>query len=122
MENTVTVTQSVNNSTGDVVTVYTGPTSINVTAVDQTVNQYTVSDAGVNQIVAGQGISVSATGPNGTGIVTISAGGTFGNIVNVNLDGNPTNVLRGDGSWAPDANSSYGDSNVVAYLSESSGR
>jgi hypothetical protein len=40
----------------------------------------------------------------------------FGNIVSVNLDGNVSNVLRGDGTFAADANSSYGDSNVASLL------
>jgi hypothetical protein len=42
---------------------------------------------------------------------------TVGNIATLNLDGNVSNVLRGDGTFGADANSSYGDSNVVTLLS-----
>ena len=41
----------------------------------------------------------------------------LGNIATVSLDGNASNILHGDGTWGPDANSSYGDSNVVSLLS-----
>lgn len=40
----------------------------------------------------------------------------IGNIGTINLDGNVNNVLKGDGTWAAEAASTYGDSNVAAYL------
>jgi hypothetical protein len=40
----------------------------------------------------------------------------LGNIATINLDGNSSNVLRGDGTFAADANSSYGNSNVVLLM------
>jgi hypothetical protein len=40
----------------------------------------------------------------------------IGNIANINLDGNVSNVLRGNGTWGADANSAYGNSNVVTLL------
>jgi hypothetical protein len=52
---------------------------------------------------------------NGT-YVAIPVVPTVGNIATINLDGNSSNVLRGDGTFAADANSSYGDSNVVSLL------
>jgi hypothetical protein len=41
----------------------------------------------------------------------------LGNIAAINLNGNVSSVLRGDGTWGADANSSYGDSNVTGLLS-----
>jgi hypothetical protein len=61
---------------------------------------------------------------NTAGNISINANVTVGNIIatnigniaNINLDGNVSNVLRGDGTWGADANSAYGDSNVVTLL------
>jgi hypothetical protein len=52
---------------------------------------------------------------NGT-YVAIPVVPAVGNIATINLDGNSSNVLRGDGTFGADANSSYGDSNVVSLL------
>ena len=55
--------------------------------------------------------------PNNTVAINFANGSSaFGNIVATNLDGNVSNVLRGDGTWSADANSAYGDSNVVTLL------
>jgi len=58
---------------------------------------------------------------NGTSIVVdsiiVGNNGPVGNIASINLNGNANSVLRGDGTWGADANSSYGDSNVVSLLS-----
>ena len=114
--NSVTITSSVNNQEGDVTTVYTSGSRILVNPINQTVNQYTAVDSGVSAIVAGNGISISSTGGNGKGVVTInSQTGNVGNIVTVNLDGNIANVLHGDGSWSADI-TDYGNSNVAGYL------
>ena len=64
-----------------------------------------------------------------TGLITGNGGGlsnvpyanvtgtpTLGNIASINLDGNVSNVLRGNGTWGADANSSYGNSNVVSLM------
>jgi hypothetical protein len=113
---TLTVTSSPANDVGDVVTVYRTTGGITVTAVNETVNQYTSVDSGVSQILAGTGVIITSTGASGTGVVTVSSNTAFGNIVSVNLNGNVNSVLRGDGTWGADANSSYGNSNVVSLL------
>jgi hypothetical protein len=53
----------------------------------------------------------------GNGVFANIAIPSVGNIATLNLDGNASNVLRGDGTFSADANSSYGDSNVVTLLS-----
>ena len=114
---TLTVTSSPANDVGDVVTVYRTTGGITVTAVNETVNQYTSVDSGVSQILAGTGVTITSTGASGTGVVTINAGNVgLGNISSINLNGNVNSVLRGDGTWGADANSSYGNSNVVSLL------
>ena len=83
--NSVTITSSVNNDTGDVTTVYNSGSRITVNPINQTVNQYTAVDSGVSSIVAGNGIIISSTGGNGKGTVTInSASGNVGNIASIN--------------------------------------
>ena len=109
----VTLTTSANNQPEDVVTVYSSNGTTYVSAIDQTVKQTIINQTGVYAISAGNGISVSST-TGGTGTVTISS--TAGNIAVINLDGNVSNVLRGNGSWGADANSAYGNSNVVSLL------
>ncbi len=114
--NTVTLTTSANNESGDVTTVYSTKGSITVNPVNQTINQYTSVDSGVSQIVAGTGVTITATGDNGTGVVTINSSTVaLGNIVSVNLDGNSANVLHGDGTWSADQ-TTYSNSNVASYL------
>ena len=79
-------------------------------------------------IVTSTGVNVTGT-LNATGIITGDAGGisnvvyanvtgtpTLGNISTINIDGNVSNVLRGDGTFAADADTAYGDSNVVTLL------
>ena len=79
-------------------------------------------------IVTSTGVNVTGT-LNSTGIITGDAGGisnvvyanvtgtpTLGNISTINIDGNVSNVLRGDGTFAADADTAYGDSNVVTLL------
>jgi hypothetical protein len=112
--NNVTLTTSANNQPADVVTVYSSQGTTYVSAIDQTVRQTVINQTGVYEIVAGNGITISSTSAGGTGEVTINT--TAGNIAVVNLDGNISNVLRGDGSWSADANSAYGNSNVVSLL------
>jgi hypothetical protein len=116
--NTVTLTTSANNESGDVTTVYSTKGTITVNPVNQTINQYTSVDSGVSQIVAGTGVTITSTGESGTGVVTINATGGSGNVGNIavlNLDGNASNVLHGDGTWSADQ-TTYGNSNVAAYL------
>lgn len=71
-KNNVVITQSLNNDIGDIVTVYNTNGTINVTSVDQTVNDYTSVDSGVSQIIAGENIVINSTNGNGFGVVTIS--------------------------------------------------
>lgn len=75
---TVTITQSVNNDSGDVVTVYRTEGEIQVTSIDQTVNQYTSVNSGVSQILAGDNITITSTNGSGKGIVTINSTGGGG--------------------------------------------
>lgn len=113
----VTITTSTNNDSGDVTTVYSTNGQITVNSVNQNINQYTSVDSGVSQILAGDGITITSTTGNGTGTVTISSNASpnLGNIVTVNLDGNISNVLHGDGSWSADV-TDYGNSNVASFL------
>jgi hypothetical protein len=116
---TLTVTSSPANDAGDVVTVYRTTGGIAVTAVNETVNQYTYTavGAGVTQIIAGNNVTITSSNGDGSGDVTINATiANLGNISTTNFDGNYSNVLRGNGVWGPDANSSYGNSNVASYL------
>ena len=106
--NEVTITSSANNQSGDVTTVYTSSGKIAVTSINQTVYNYTAgAGGGITSITGGQGINVT-----GTTDITIS---TVGNIGVINLDGNPSNVLHGDGTWSADQ-TNYANSNVAAYL------
>lgn len=106
--NEVTITSSANNQSGDVTTVYTSSGKIAVTSINQTVYNYTAgAGGGITSLTGGQGINVT-----GTTDITIS---TIGNIGVINLDGNPSNVLHGDGTWSADQ-TNYANSNVAAYL------
>lgn len=114
--NSVTITSSVTNGSGDVVTVYTSPREISVSSVNQTINQYTSLVSGVNEIIAGNGVTITSTGSQGTGTVTINAtSASVGNIAVINLNGNPSTVLQGDGNWGV-VSPSYSNSNVVSLL------
>jgi len=73
--NAVTITSSYNNQTGDVTTVYSSATRIVVNPINQTINQYTSTDSGVSQILAGTGVTITSTGASGTGVVTINSDG-----------------------------------------------
>lgn len=64
------------------------------------------------------GSNVSGTVPyaavaNGVAVANVNG---IGNIATINLNGNALSVLRGDGTWGEDANSTYGNSNVVSLL------
>lgn len=112
----VTITSSPTNSSGDIVTVYTGPTDISVSSINQTVNNFTSEVAGVFEIIAGTGVTITSTGTGGTGAVTInSTAASVGNIAVLNLNGNQGTVLRGDGTWGV-STTSYSNSNVVSLL------
>jgi hypothetical protein len=85
--NNVTITQSINNDSGDIVTVYNTDGTINVTSIDQTINDYTTVDSGVSQIIAGENVTISSTQGNGVGVVTIS--------VNANLSLSDSRISNG---------------------------
>ena len=72
-----------------------------------------VAGANVSGAVA---LATSATSANAVAYANVSGTPTLGNISTINIDGNVANVLRGDGTFSADANSSYGDSNVVTLL------
>ena len=75
--------------------------------------------AGTANAVAGANVSgavalaTSATTANAVALANVSGAG---NIASINLDGNVSNVLRGDGTYTADAGGTYGDSNVVTLL------
>jgi len=79
--NAVSTTTSANNSSADIVTVYSSQGTIYASSIDQTVNQTVVNQIGVSSIVAGNNVTITSTGSSqGTGIVTINAtGGNGGN-------------------------------------------
>ena len=106
--NAITITSSVNNQSGDITTVYTSTGKITATTINQTIYNYRPGGgSSFNSLTGGQGINVT-----GSTDLVIS---TIGNIAVVNLDGNPTNVLHGDGTWSADQ-TNYGNSNVASYL------
>ena len=62
----VTITQSVNNDTGDIVTVYSSPAAISVTAINETVNTYKgIGATGATGPQGPIGPGGGATGPTG---------------------------------------------------------
>ena len=88
---------------------------------DKTTNTLSIT----NIIANGSGLT-SLTGANVTGQVGFAAVANsvalanvsgIGNIATVNLDGNASNILYGNGSFAaPGATSNYGNSNVASFL------
>ena len=78
--------------------------------------------AGTANAVAGANVSgavalaTSATSANAVAYANVSGTPTLGNISTINIDGNVSNVLRGDGTFAADADTAYGDSNVVTLM------
>jgi hypothetical protein len=71
---------------GEIVTVYKTEDDIFVNTVDQVFQQQFVSpalDSGVTKILAGNNISVSSTGPGGTGIVTVNSTAGAGSVTSV---------------------------------------
>ena len=72
-----------------------------------------VAGANVSGAVA---LATSATSANAVAYANVSGTPTLGNISTINIDGNVSNVLRGDGTFAADADTAYGDSNVVTLL------
>jgi len=75
-----------------------------------------VSFAATANAVAGANVSGEVSFAATANAVAVGNVSGIGNVATVNLDGNVSNVLRGDGSFGADANSSYGDSNVVSLL------
>ena len=72
--------------------------------------------AGTAFAVAGANVSGEvgfAAVANSVALANVSSAG---NIASINLDGNVSNVLRGDGTFAADSEGTYGDSNVVSLL------
>ena len=116
----VTTTTSANNQVADTTTVYQTNGTVYVSSIDQTVqnvvNKNIVNQIGVTNIVAGTNISITSTDGNGAGTVTINTTTpTLGNISVINLDGNASNVLHGNGYWSPDL-TTYSNSNVVSLM------
>ena len=60
-------------------------------------------------------VSFAATA-NAVAYANVTGTPTLGNISTINIDGNVSNVLRGDGTFAADADTAYSDSNVVTLL------
>jgi hypothetical protein len=85
----VTLTTSANNQPSDIVTVYSSQGNTYVSAIDQTIKQTVVNQVGVSSIIAGNNITITSTGTNGTGAVTINStgGGGNANTGNITFDG-----------------------------------
>lgn len=104
-----------------------GTSNVDIPTTDGNV---VVGVGGTPDVLIATSTGVNVTGTfNATGVITGDAGGisnvvyanvtgtpTLGNISPLNLDGNVSNVLRGDGTFAADSESTYGDSNVVTLL------
>ena len=101
----VSTTTSANNSSADIVTVYSGQGAIYASSIDQTVNQTIVNQVGVSSIVAGNNVTITSTGTSvGTGIVTINAtGGNGGNGTpggsNTQIQFNDANAFGGNAGF-----------------------
>jgi hypothetical protein len=116
----VTATTSANNQVADTTTVYQTNGAVYVSTINETIQQVTnkniVNQIGVTNIVAGTNVTITSTDGNGAGTVTINATApTLGNISVINLDGNGSNVLHGNGYWSPDL-TTYSNSNVVSLM------
>ena len=81
-----------------------------VTSVGITSNNLTVSGS---PIITSGNISINL--PNSISLSGSISANNIGNITPINLDGNASNVLHGDGTWSADI-TDYGNSNVAAYL------
>jgi hypothetical protein len=78
-------------------------------AVTANVSAGNLSASGtINGVLVGEGGNISN--------VQVGNVAGLGNIATINLDGNVSNVLRGDGTFAADSEGTYGDSNVVSLL------
>lgn len=116
----LTITSSANNSSADVVTVYTSPDAISVSSVNQTVNTYKVTNGG-NYGDA----NVAAYLPTYTGNLSptnlvVSTSANLGAVGNITITGGTAGQIlstNGNGvlSWSSDA-TTYGNSNVANYL------
>lgn len=92
----VTLNTSANNQPSDTVTVYPSSGNVYVSTIDQTIKQNIVNQTGVYSIIAGNNISITSTGLDGTGNVTINAvGGGSGNTGNIGFTGNAIYCLGG---------------------------
>jgi len=131
--NTAVLAQEVINSSqpniGSVGTLSELLVSNTIVSVGLTANTGNVT-VSTGQFVGDGGSISNVVGANVTGEVGFSAVANSvalanvsgaGNIASINLDGNVSNVLRGDGTFAADANSSYGDSNVASLLASFGG-
>jgi len=93
-----------------------------VTDFNGSATTWTFGGVSGNELAAPGNISTSGIfngdgyGLSNIAYANITGTPSLGNISSVNLDGNSANVLRGDGTFSADANSSYGDSNVVTLL------
>ena len=97
---TVSATTSANNQPSDTVTVYSTPGNIFVSSIDQTVRSTTINQVGVSSIISGNNITISSTGNNGTGGVTINAtaSASLGNVTfdDINIIGTGNLHLQPD--------------------------
>jgi hypothetical protein len=112
---------------GPATSITDGTSNVDIPTTDGNV---VVGVGGTPDVLIATSTGVNVTGTfNATGVITGDAGGisnvvyanvtgtpTLGNISPLNLDGNVSNVLRGDGTFAADSDTAYGDSNVVTLL------
>jgi hypothetical protein len=87
--------------------------NLNVAGTTTTFKQADIRFNNGVKLVANTANNISINANVTVGNITAT---NLGNIVTINLDGNSSNVLRGDGTFAADANSSYGNSNVVSLM------
>ena len=104
-----TTTSAANNQPADTVTVYNASGAVYVSSIDQTVRQ-TIVKSGVSSIVAGNNITITSTGANGTGDVTINSTGGGSGFSNKITNGNSyANIASADGNLVVNVgNDGYG--------------
>jgi len=101
---------TLSNTTGNITISVSSATAGTVTSVGIISNTLIIANT---PIVSAGNISINL--PNSISLTGNISANNLGNISAINLDGNATNVLHGDGSFSADV-TNYGNSNVAAFL------
>jgi len=101
---------TLSSTTGNITISVSSATAGTVTSVGITSNTLIIANT---PIVSAGNISINL--PNSISLTGNISANNLGNISAINLDGNATNVLHGDGSFSADV-TNYGNSNVAAFL------